>query len=103
MITRWQSHIKLPVKTAIISILIINPCYFPARIHYDDNMPLPQIFHKICVKCKACNTTLPAGSVLEHDDEIYCKSKSAHETLYTIIAIEYQYSQTKNLTPHNFH
>lgn len=35
---------------------------------------LNKIFHKICVKCKACNTTLPAGSVLEHDDEIYCKN-----------------------------
>lgn len=42
--------------------------YFAERVS-----ALGKDYHKLCLKCTACNKLLAAGNVLEHAEQPYCK------------------------------
>jgi phage FluMu protein Com len=58
------------------SVNIMSKCpkcgktvYFAERV-----TALGKDWHKLCLKCSTCNKILAPGSVLEHDNQPYCKS-----------------------------
>ncbi|XP_063684683.1 cysteine-rich protein 2-like [Bolinopsis microptera] len=64
-----------------VSITAQEKCYTCEKTVYaaEKLVVLNKVFHKPCVKCKACSKTMTPGEVLEHDDEIYCKTCYAQD------------------------
>jgi len=52
---------------------VCGGCLLP--VYYAEEMRcLGQSWHKLCVRCRSCARVLEPGAMLEHDQQIYCKT-----------------------------